>query len=769
MEGLKTGAGEGAAALDQIAESLDNLDFKKVAEGNENLVQVQRALADELKALKDQAAENIAVSQKLLKHEKIRGKTAQQISHRQAKAMAELNKLMELEGKNRAIGVRELQKFVKATMEVNKELQAERRLLRENQMGAARWAANQKRMLTTWAKATERIDEAAEGFDKITDKLGADYLGAGLMGGVQGMVQRRFGEGGRGGKGAVAGMAAFAGMAALLGKLMGVRRETADVLSPKAFNYGYQGFTTLSGAIQATTKDVAEFTAQARQLGVEGDAARQIFTEVGKETGETNKNLLKAAKPTFRAIQAGIINTGEAASILTERINTVGMSAYDASREIELMGLVAKSTGKVQMEDLYKSVQNVAQASGALVTSQLGLAKSMAAVIKQGDKLGLSYNRRLKAAEGLNQALTSGYNQGFATIEIEEDLAMAMNARSRITKGTSKGERDRLELLSKQAEQIAQMRESGMITDVRAAEMLTQIGARTEEGAIQERMRRAAIDLQGPGGFEMAVARLGDLTFDQAAILQEVGKQLGEGKTMAEIMKAGITKEAADEYMRMQEEFGALKYTGKGLMETTLDDLMSNLSSLLSPILDALPGVLKDITWTIKWLQKKFGVSKEDIKRQEAEKAAEAKREALSNTQDTLNLMLTEATGRKMSWAEEKLRGKEAPLRDLIESGSMQEKFRKKFQRGFREPEKEAILAAVGDDAALRAKAQEMFKAMETGQFKKVQVTPGRMRPDGSQGVEVTLSGDMNNAAKDAQTKANMVNEGARQESRFGP
>jgi hypothetical protein len=759
MKGL--GGGSNVDAIDQLAESLEDLDFKKVAQGNSALVDVQKSLREQLLHLKLQAEKNIEQNKKLLKREKISGKEAKILADQQAKAIKNLNDLMEEEAKNRHIGVKELSKFVKETLVVNKQLRQTSKLQREEMVGIKRSMKIRTRQVALWAKSSDRIKGATESLDTFADKLGGDFLGSGIVRHVRGGIAAR-GEarGGLGkfGMGAMGGMAVVGVMGALLGKLMGVRREGLEVLSPKAFNYGLQGFDSLNSAIQGTTVAVKDFRNEARQLGMEGETATQIFTEVGKQTGETDANLVAAGKTLFRTIQAGIIPAGEASSILTERINTVGISAKEAALEIETIGLIARTTGKVQMEDLYKSVQNVANASDALVTNQKDLAKAMASLVKQGDKLGMSYNRRQKAAEGLTKALSASYNTGFATLEVENDLAIAMKSRDKN--------------ISAQAATISRMRSAGTITDQRAAEMLKDIGATTEVESIRERMRRSALDITGPGGMEMAVARLGDLSFDQVQMLEEVGNKLRQGITIEEIMsKDGmIDPKTRKTFEDLSKGIGKEAFKGKSLMDSTLDDLMSNLSVLLGPILKTLPELLSDISVSMKWLAKHFGFNEKDMKRKEEE---EKKKQEQKHLTETVNLMIKRATGKEGSNYLMGMLGGDSAIEEMIDSPSMQKKFLAQFKRGFSADEQAAILATLDEEDKLSAKAMFAHMKRQAAAGKtaaKAVINPGRINGAGdSVGDTITIEGERKGVARENQMLNDVRRRTSNSSARTGP
>ena len=750
-------ASNGVGALDQLSESLQNIDFKAVAAGNKKLEASQKALATQLMLLKKQASDNIKTNDDLLRRGKVSSKKAQAIASRQAAVMLDLNEKIQDLGKVGKVGADEMSQMAKAARKVNKELLEEAKLQQSINRGSREFIRNQKRQAMVWVKSLKRIEEAQSGIQNLTNKLGADYVGSGIVRAGQESAERS------GNKKAIMGMGIVGLFLAVMSKATEGRQKELAAFSPKAFNYGLQGFDNLNQAIMATGDTLTRFRDSALHLGMDMDQANQLFTEVGAQTGETNENLEAMGPIIFRAIQAGIIPAGEAASKLAERINTVGISAKDAAMEIEDIGIIAKGVGSVQMEDLYKSVNNVAGASEELVSNQRDLAKVMGGLIRQGDKLGMSYNRRLRAAEALTKALSANYNQGFATLEIEQDLAIAQQARAHLSRNASKAEIKQAEEFARKAAEIAQMRREGRIDDARAAELLKEAGGSTNKALMQERLSRSVVDIMGPGGVRRVESRIGKLSVDSIALLNRIGKiQQQTGKSVGDILQSDkfLSKRDREAYKRLSKEVGKEGLKGKMGVQAMVDKIMNLLKNVIAPALKYLPEVLDQLIWsfnkTVSYI-KKIPFFRADTKEDIAEKR---KQRVDERYRDSVLRKLAAATG-----------DKGATIEDLLTDESVAEKYKTKF-RGLRKEEIEAIKTS-DYGAKHLSKVLKLASTMsysesqkEEPKVKSVMVKPGRMRPDGNQDVEVTIRGTNIGADRAAQQSANLMNSTARDSSR---
>lgn len=134
----------------------------------------------------------------------------------------------------------------------------------------------------------------------------------------------------------------------------------------------------------------------------------------------------------LRFMQLGTLD--ELGGAVTERVNAGGLSVKQSVSEMEDVASYARGierntvTGNViSMTDFYKAVRKLKDESGSLSLNQKDLAKNLAKVTNQAQKLGMTYDRTMRGSEGLMKSLTSGYGStGFAVVDARENLKVAM-------------------------------------------------------------------------------------------------------------------------------------------------------------------------------------------------------------------------------------------------------------------------------------------------------------------------------------------------------
>ena len=246
--------------------------------------------------------------------------------------------------------------------------------------------------------------------------------------------------------------------------------------------------------------------------------------------------------------------------------------------------------------------------------NQIALGKSFSTNLKIGKKLGLTYERNIAAAKGLTRALTDNYDEGFATLEVNEDLAAAMQSK------TATGE---LTQVAKDAAKIAEDLDRGFITQDRAAEMLKEIGGTTDERVIQERIRRAA---ESGTVLPMLEARLGKLTFDQLQVFKDIQARVSAGEDLSKILPTLSAKDR-ETYKSAVDKAAEKQLDPAKAANLLLDKILVTLSEVLPDMLSALTTTLKGIGTAVEWIGKKLGWDEAGRK-----KAAAAESTALETT-----------------------------------------------------------------------------------------------------------------------------------------
>lgn len=768
-----TGSEASTSAVDELSRALGALDLSNVASGADALTTAQRDLSRQLKILQDQAKENVRATKDQLRQGKISGEKASKLISQQNKAIERLNKAVEAETKGKMAGVKEYEKLLATTRNVNKEFEWTRDNIQKNRMLDRQWYREQARRTKEWAKASERIDEFNSALEKVPGKLSTEYLGQGIVTSVQESLTKRAQApgAGKGMRRAATTAIGFGAIAALFSKLTDIRQQALAIVGPKIFNYGLQGLDDLDEKILATQRSLNEFRKEANKFGIEGETANQLFMEIGKATGETDENIRAAGKSMFRAVQAGFLPAGEAAQILSARMNTVGISAKEAAEEVEDLAMMARETGAVQMEDFVSAVQEVSKSINTLVSDQKGLGKSMAFLISQGKNLELSYDRRANAAKNLTSALASSYDMGFATLEVQSELEAVMGA------GRRRGAGKVAQTLGLNAQEIQRMIAEGTVTTQTAARLLKEVGATQTAELQSERMRRLALDVVDRG-VEYAQARIGrELTLDEIKLMSVIGNIVKRGGSIEEYMKEASESTTAS-YDKLSKEIAKRQYKGKGLMDTSVDEFFTSMGRLMAPLLEMLPGVLGDIKTTLdmitgsSWFKSMFGVKgKQQLERERKVREIETlTRQGSGSIAGLLGSITKENVPFYMTDAA----FDESQVKRLVSDKGLQEKYGRMYHRPFTKAEEVALRSLTIDDAALNKQARDLIEAFRTEYGKKpsvsgVEINGSRLAPDGSTSGDVTVSYRQPGAAESARQTSSTAAEAAASSNRQHP
>ena len=699
----------------------------------------------QLEALKEQVESNVKATKKALSTEQISSAMATKLIRRQLSAVNDLNDAIKSESENRELGAKELGNFSDRVKAVGKELGEEKDLLKARNRG------EKKYLLELKMRAKDAIrskTKAAAGVaDRLRDQLGTNYAGSGIVGAAQQKL------GSKGGRKAVAGAAGLGLLAAGFAKIVDIQRKNLAAQAPRIFNYGLEA-GDIDSTLARTAKLMTSIRTDARDIGQDADMAAASAARIIAETGEELRDTAKASKLLSKNVQFGLGSIDEIGSLAIERMNSLGISSMEAGQEMQDIALQAKAlqrvlgSGKaIQMDDFFKSIQTVSGAVGSLVTNQKDLAKTMGLLISRGSKLELSYNRRRKAAEGLTTALAANYDQGFATLEINEDLATAARSKNKT--------------LRRDVGRITENLQSGLITEVQAARQFKEVGGTTDAGVVSAKLERTLDDFLVNSS--LAEARLGtELSADMVELIKDLATLRATGLSTAQATdKLRATGRDVSGLDTLSKEIGKRSKTGKSLIDATLDEVSASIAGVFQSNLSLIAGFLENISVSVKFISDLFGGGKtaKEVKEEKAAEVAKAeKRAAVRAEVESKNSSISSLVDQIA-----KVRGDDVGLfeskRDVVEGFAkdkgMQSKFREQMKGGFSSANVKALEAILGKE-----KAAAVIKNVGTGSanLANAQVT-SKLTAAGDLSVHATVKGaqaqadqmrNVNNANKNA-------------------
>jgi len=735
----------------------------------DDLIESAGDLAPALKSLQKVTEANIKITRGDLDKKRISSKQATAALDSQVKMLLRLEKVIGETSDSMMLGAEEIAQFgVEVShakgfvQEHNKALYKgssaleERIKIDEQQIVVEKKQQEAVERRTEAEKdATERYNDTREALGNLGETLGQTTVDAKAMGhslaaqfkGTMGRASQRLGfrdrEGNLSRRGK-AGLLAGGVIAAVVGTVMKIaekQRKALVLVAAREFQYG--SVATIDAGRKKAEVALERVRKTARSFGQDMEEAEATLGKVAAQTGASYDDAGDAIERISGLALAGFGSVAELGERVITIANDMGVSTDEASRIMEDVAITAKSMnlalggeGAVtQMDDFFAATMRVAESVDGLTVSHRGLAKSMAVSLKAGKNLDLSYNRRIKAAEGLTRALASNYDQGFATLNINEDLDAAM-------KSTEEGS-----FFAKEAADIKDLLDRGVIHQGQAAQMLKESGAGSTAEVSSARMERSALALVN-GNASLATAMLGELSKDQIMLLEEIGNQLKSGKTLDTMELSDV---ARSDFQAMKNEVARqTSSTASNLMGESMDSLMTSLSGTFATTLNLIVDALTSIRDAVEWWKGVFKNSrwfKGDDKSVNEKIAAEKRaRDVLIGGQQ-LNHRVAGLAGKGTTL--DSLNNSPGKAIDMLASDkTLQDKFRANG-RGLDPKMITAINDRFGKDK--KAEAAALISSLQPSGVG----TLGRMKPDGSQDLNVK----MKNSADRTQEANSILNE----------
>jgi len=608
--------------------------LEEVGKAAEEMSKVFPSVGAGLDDLQQQLKKNIKVLDEARRRGVISEKEATASLQSMNDALERVNKTAEEVAKGNVTGA-------KAARALNKETQKSLKALKEENKLNKAALFNRKSLALSAKTAARRATEAARFELKGSRLLSGEskvVKGAGNVGqkaaealpGSSGLGPSGFGGGAMGALGAAGPWGAVLGAMLKVGSAVANKnREAAIAVTQRFLNYSVESQEGLEGQVdQVKNAFVQAGDATAKfngDLEATQSAMARIWTSTGAEVKNVGDNIGLLEEMRF----LGLGSIDELADNAIKRMNQAGMSFGEAAMEMKALTLQVQALNfeggenVVQMDDFYKGVQELSEGIESMNVDQIALGKSFATNLKIGKKLGLTYERNIAAAKGLTRALTDNYDEGFATLEVQDDLAAAMQSKN------AKGE---LTQVAKDAAKIADDLNRGFITQDRAAEMLKEIGGTTDERVIQERIRRAA---ESGTVLPMLEARLGKLSFDQLQVFKDIQQRVSAGEDLAEILPSLSAKDRAA-YDSAVNKAAEKQLDPAKTANLLLDKILVTLSEVLPDMLSGLNETLKGITKLITWAMKKLKLDPEGMEKKSEEEKKEEHAEKVSETKQMM-------------------------------------------------------------------------------------------------------------------------------------
>ncbi len=613
----------GGKSTEAAGSAVDALeDVGKAAEGLGKVF--TKSVGAPLRALEAQLKQNIKDIDKARRRGAISAREATAQTKSMNDALERVNKTAEEVAKGNVTGA-------KAAKALNKEITRSNKLLKEeNKLTRAR-LKGETALFQSMKQRGKRAVEAARfelkpgrlatGESKVVKGAGAaGQKFADVLPGSQGLGPSGFGGGAMGALGATPWGAVLGAILKVGSAVANKNREAAIAVTQRFLNYGIKSQTGLAGQVDQVKDAFVKAGEATLKFNGDLEATQSVMTQIWTQTGAEVKDVGNSIALLEEMRFIGLGSIDELADNAIKRMNQTGMSFHDAAMEMKALALQAQALSfeggenVVQMDDFYKGVQELSEGIESMNVNQIALGKSFSTNLKIGKKLGLTYERNIAAAKGLTRALTDNYDEGFATLEVNEDLAAAMQSK------TATGE---LTQVAKDAAKIAEDLDRGFITQDRAAEMLKEIGGTTDERVIQERIRRAA---ESGTVLPMLEARLGKLTFDQLQVFKDIQARVSAGEDLSKILPTLSAKDR-ETYKSAVDKAAEKQLDPAKAANLLLDKILVTLSEVLPDMLSALTTTLKGIGTAVEWIGKKLGWDEAGRK-----KAAAAESTALETT-----------------------------------------------------------------------------------------------------------------------------------------
>lgn len=691
-----------------------------------------------------------------VKSGKISETEAKAALERQIAATERLNKVVAEESKSKVAGLATARKANAEAQRALKLMKEENKLLKSRLQGdraLLKGLKQQTRALTESVKFELRAGRINTGESKVVK--GAGRVGQQLskmLPGAGGIGPGSFGGGaldalsGANSWGAVTGAIMKVGSA-----IVNAQREAVISATQRIMSYGTET-GSIEGDISTWNQAFLAASNAATTYNQDLEAIKSTVAKISTETGErvaaVGQNIDKLARLSFIS-KVPVEELGDA---LIQRMNIAGMSVGQAADEMERVVMVSqrvrKSAGATALDisDFYKGVQELSEGMDGLYVNQEGLAKVFGASLVVANKLGMSYTRGANAAKGLTRALTANYNESFATLEVYEDLQMAM-------KSTNQGGR-----IAAAAKEIMADLKRGFITQDKAARLLKEVGGTTDEAVVLARIQRAA---EGGAVLPLIEARVGELNYDQIQVFKKIQEEMAKpGASFDAVVKALDPKEQA-----------AFRATTEALAKKQLDPTKlanATLDQLLFGLADQFSSALKYVTDLLADIRKLLGI-------------LASPREALANTKqgvkDFVKSIFTSEEEQMTEMAKERLGTRlgallgekattEMEADDLIKMLETNSSLLNKV-KGLSEGEKKAITEVLGEKKATKiiqrieankasAKSGTVAPA-STPVPSKVTMTGGSIGPDGVRRGSAVVEFEDRDAGKIAERTANQV------------
>jgi hypothetical protein len=190
--------------------------------------------------------------------------------------------------------------------------------------------------------------------------------------------------------------------------------------------------------ITQMSETLAEAGRVAAYFATSSEDLRAAAIKIANSTGENfGKNFYgdNGILATISRLESMGMGTAETLASTYEELSRSGKSSADAlaeMNEVAMSALDASGTEgfAVSMSEIFTRVENVTRETGSLSNSFTNLSKVMSGGVKLAKKMGLSLSQSLKGAEALVSALTVSYDEGFGTVNVERDIALAMSQAS---------------------------------------------------------------------------------------------------------------------------------------------------------------------------------------------------------------------------------------------------------------------------------------------------------------------------------------------------
>jgi hypothetical protein len=534
-----------------------------------------------IQALKRQLERNIKDTDRARRRGRISDKQTLAQANSINAALERVNKTAEELAEGNITGAKAAKIMAKEIARANKVLKEENKYTRAR-------LKNERALAQSMKLQLKRAGESAR-FELKASRIntGKSKIVKGAGGVMQGLASKLPGSGGIGpsgvGGGALEKLSSagpwgmITGALAKVGTaLLGAQRDAVISATRRIISYGTET-GSIDSDVQKWHDSFVAASGAATDYRLDLEAVKSATIEIATQTGTTAGEMAKVIPEIARMAFVSGRGIEDLSQQITARINQTGKSATEVTEELVYtteMAFALRKTlgGKVQLDvnDFSREVQELSDNMNALNVDQRSLAKRFAAGLVIANKLGLSYTRGAKAAKELAMAMTANYDQSFATLEVEEDLAALAASKDIERAGPAK--------------EIQEMLRTGFITQDKAAKMLKDIGLDTSAEMFDARMARVTQAMARGEPLAMIEARTGELSPDAVAMLRKVTKiQQETGLDF----KDAVGRLSPEEQKKMREE-------QKELAKRQVDP-MTAIQAMTDKILFALSSTIPDL------------------------------------------------------------------------------------------------------------------------------------------------------------------------------